>query len=241
VRHVWEQSEDDKISKETHEELDDASDKISLEECCVLNELKPKQLSIKPKICKKSAAETECEAWVEYIYGNASKPNHRAPKTLISQSRSEGAANKPLVQGKCDETHVNIFLDSGAETNVMDADFYYKICEKNREIKLTPTNQIIRCANGTKMRPLGITFVRLSFGNVDTVAKFTVVEKLFPRIIVGMRTMKGVGLILEPSKDCARIGHSRLPFLSKVVAPSVYYEQGNVKRSALRVRNGLEM
>jgi hypothetical protein len=88
------------------------------------------------------------------------------------------------------------------------------------------------------MRSLGITFVKISFGNVKTVAKFTVVEDLFPRVIVGLRTMKGVGLILEPSRDCARIGNSKLPFVSQVIAPSVYDKQGNVERSALRVGNG---
>jgi hypothetical protein len=183
---------------------------------------------------KKSAEEIEGQKWVDYIQGRGKKPAH--PKTLISESRSEVAANKPLIRGECDGTVTQLFLDSGAETNVMDASFFYQLQQKNQTLALRFSNGTIRCANGSKMRSVGIAFVKISFGNVNTVAKFTVVENLFPRVIVGIRTMKGVGLILEPQKDCARVGNEVIPFVSKVVAPSVC--QGNEYGSVWRVSSG---
>jgi hypothetical protein len=82
--------------------------------------------------------------------------------------------------------------------------------------------------------------IRLSFGNKELITKFTVVDDIFPRVIVGIRSMKGFGLILEPQNDLARIGNFTLPFLSKTIAPSVSYESGKEKRSVSRVRNGLK-
>lgn len=236
VRHVAEHPMDDKTSQISQEELDIASDKLSTEECCVVlssqAETTRKKKIVQPK--KLSNEEMECEKWVEYIYGKGRKPKYQ--KTLISESRSEGAANKPLVCGKCEGTVTKLFLDTGAETNVMDASFFRELQSKNKNLKLIASKSVIRCANGSTMRSLGITFVKLSFGNVNTIAKFTVVRDLFPRIIVGMRTMKGVGLILEPQKDCVRVGNEEIPFVSKVVAPSVV--QGNEKWSVCRVSSG---
>jgi hypothetical protein len=240
IRHVAEEYSDEKVSQGSQEEFDVTSEKTSAQDCfAVIGSGEPARsgndkLRCRIKIPKQSAEESECEKWVDYIYGRGRKPAH--PKTLISESRSEVAANKPLVRGVCDGTLTQLFLDSGAETNVMDANFFFQLQNKNQKLALRSSKGTIRCANGSKMRSVGIAFVKLSFGNVNTVAKFTVVENLFPRVIVGIRTMKGVGMILEPHKDCARVGNEEIPFVSKVVAPSEY--QGNENGSVQKFSSG---
>jgi hypothetical protein len=241
VRHLTEEA--DKAVSETsnNPEDDTISNGSEGRNCFVIDAPRIQATVTKHKIRAhpKSKLESECDGWVDYIYGRGSRP--KTAPTLISNSRSEPASNKPLVKAKCEDSETNIFLDTGAETNVMDSTYFRELQKRNPHLTLTPSKQIIRCANGSRMTPIGTTFVQISFKHVNTVAKFTVVDDLFPRVIVGIRTMKGVSLILEPNRDLARIGNITLPFLSKVTAPSVFGNSGKEGRFVSRVGSELKV
>jgi hypothetical protein len=162
----------------------------------------------------------EAEAWTAYIKGNRGKPKHvpKYPHTVISQSHSEAAKNKPVVSGKCASVKSKLFLDSGAEINVIDSEFLKEL-EKTRQtpVKFTPCNSNIKCANGSKMPVLGQATLSIELGPVRAEQKFMVVKNVFPKVIIGIRTMKTMNVCIDPVNDCAIINDQvRLPFLSKI-------------------------
>ena len=55
----------------------------------------------------------------DYILGKRGKPKFiKKAKTMISKTRSEPAANKPLTKGRVQGVEANLFFDSGAESNI---------------------------------------------------------------------------------------------------------------------------
>lgn len=52
--------------------------------------------------------------------------------TLITKDHPEKAKNKPLIRGKCKGQKVKLFLDTGAEINVIDRAFYEEIQRSTR-------------------------------------------------------------------------------------------------------------
>ena len=61
---------------------------------------------------KTNHSNLEVDNWVSYINGNGRKPRHATP-TLISTSRPEKAANKPLVSGEIEGLNTKIFFIRG--------------------------------------------------------------------------------------------------------------------------------
>jgi hypothetical protein len=168
--------------------------------------------------------------WVAYVEGRGQKPNRKiaqaksAPKTKISECHSELASNKPLINGTCAGQRAKIFLDTGAEMNVIDSAYLKSLmthCD-GVALKQNASNGNVTCANGTKMRAVGIVNLRLGIGNCLSEQKFTVLESIFPKIIVGLRSMKSMDICVDPANDCAVIaGKVRVPFVSKTVPQSV--------------------
>ena len=180
--------------------------------------------------------EMAANSWAAYIRGDGRRPKHQnAPphaskytgqqkhslKTLISESRSEPARNKPVVVGRCEGEKVKFFLDSGAEMNVVDAELVETLLKKGLPIKFTSDPSRIQCANGSKMMVAGFAKMTIQIGGVRAVQKFRVVSGLFPKLIIGIRTMKTMNIVLDPMADCAYVGHNeRVPFISHIVPES---------------------
>lgn len=158
--------------------------------------------------------------WVQYINGNGNKPKRNIPiehsKTLITRRRSEYAANKPIVLGKCHDYEVKIFFDSGAECNVIDESLFQKIKQVTPEVRLTPSNSNIRCASGSVMKSIGIAWLSIEVGGQISRHPFKVVKNVFPELIVGIKMMKKSGAVVIASNDCVRVGGKNVPFISKV-------------------------
>lgn len=153
------------------------------------------------------------DQWVNYIQGRSAK----APSpTLISNSRPERAANKPLVQGKIDGTDVKILLDTGAEINVIDESLVRQIVNRHSAKRISPSNMFIRCANDSRMKTCGTVNLEVQLGGRRMEQTFTIVNGLFPRVIVGIREMKRCQITVDPAGDCAWIRGNRVPFVSKV-------------------------
>jgi hypothetical protein len=179
------------------------------------------------------------EKWEEYVKGNCRRPmedkvDHpkRGAKTVISESRSEPSANKPLIYGKCEGQDTKILLDTGAEMNVIDGALFRQLAQSNKKISLNRNSANIVCANGTKIKSLGTTFLRLNIGNCQSDQKFTIVESIFPKVIVGLRSMKSMDVYVDALNDCAVVwGQFKVPFVSKTVAASIW--SGKETRTAL--------
>ena len=240
VRQLQVDEENELINTDNRSSLseDDQCEINELSNCCVLKVFNSKDTNKQNKPINKavtnkhpSKAEAEAEAWTEYIYGNRRKPIHvRQTKdkkqtyaqTLISESRTETAHNKPVVFGRCAGKKTKLFLDSGAEMNVVDCDFLNDLIVKQLPAKFTPTSARIQCANGSKMAVTGYATFPLQIGGVKAVQKFLVVKGLFPKIIVGIRTMKTMNIVIDPHSDCIYVGDGmKVPFMSRITPESV--------------------
>ena len=74
----------------------------------------------------------------EYIQGRKAWKNIRFNQadTLITKGNNEKAKNKPIIKGSCEGSSAKLFLDTGAEINVVDTEFVKKIgIHPNRIIK----------------------------------------------------------------------------------------------------------
>jgi hypothetical protein len=159
--------------------------------------------------------------------------------TVISASRPEKARNKPLVKGFCEGMDTPLFLDSGAEVNVVDLEYFRKLQKfADYKIRLYPKDGSISCANGTKMRTYGSTELKVKVGQTMANLHFIVAANLFPRVIIGIRGLKTLNVKLDPANSCAIAGERDIPFISQVAAQSVWSENG--KKSALGVGSRLE-
>ena len=158
--------------------------------------------------------------WSNFINGNGAKPkeqlvNRKYPATLISCTNSEPARNKPVVGGFCEGMKATVFLDSGAEMNVVDHEYWSGLQKTDNNIKLIPSVSQIKCANGITMNVMGYTHLRLEIGSVKVTQRFTVVKNMFPKILVGIRTMKTMNIVLHPNDNCVYVGNGvPVPFLS---------------------------
>lgn len=179
--------------------------------------MQPRQAtSQRPKRYASLKDEAAAEAWSQYVYGKGKKPCDLDTKTLISESHSEPAENKPLIVGKCGGEKVKLFLDSGAEMNVIDHEFLGKLKKKFSVVFQAKKSQI-QCANGSRMASSGSVVLPVQIDGVRAEVKFTVVRNLFPRIIIGIKTMKSMGIIMDTTNDCIIVGDDqRIPFVSRI-------------------------
>lgn len=140
----------------------------------------------------------------------------KATPTLISKSHSEKAANKPVIRGKVQNLRGKIFCDSGAEINFIDLKTVKLIQTSNPSCVIIHKKYNIKCANGSKMENQGVIKLELNLAGHRSIQEFAIIENLFPRVILGMRTMKDIGLNICPYKNGVEIRNKFIPFLSKV-------------------------
>lgn len=154
--------------------------------------------------------------WTNYVNGNGSMPRRTitGSKTVISKTNPEHAANKPVVRAKVERQNKNIFLDSGSENNVMDKEFFLKLGRP-----LHPANCALRCANGSPLKVIGYAVVGVQIGSKSFLTKFSIVDKIFPHVIIGIRSMKKHDISVNPARDCIYIKSEKISFLSEVQLP----------------------
>ncbi len=183
--------------------------------------------SRKPKIYPE-----EVNQWTDFIEGRT----NRKPKTLISSNRSEKAANKPIIEGKCNGLACRILCDSGAEVNVIDEAFVRKIQAADAGVIISKARKAIKCANNSAMHVVGSVRLRMSFAAISAgkPCTFLIVKNLFPKVILGIRSMKGLEMTIDPPHSQVFVKGKRIPFLSKIYAETLM-GQGNDDRSVLGV------
>ena len=168
----------------------------------------------------KPEKDVEINQWLGYINGENKKP-----KTVISSSNTEVARNKPVVKAEINGIEKSVMLDTGCESNVIDKVFLAKIAD-NKSLKIIEKEGYLKCANGSPIKVIGYTVVPVKFGNFITNMKFTIVDKIFPNVIIGLKYMKKVGINILPAEDAIKIRDLRIPFISKTES---LYSVGNIK------------
>ena len=173
----------------------------------------------------------EIEHWERYIAGLGKKPKHSG-NTVITNGNLEKAINKPIVRGFLEGKQGKLFLDTGAEINVIDKTLLEKLQENSNEITVEPKKSSITCANGTKMSSFGVANILVKIGDVSSFQKFVIVDGLFPKVFLGIKALKHMRISIDAKSECARIGKTRIPFISGV--ESITSE--NVLQSSLRAK-----
>ena len=189
-------------------------------------------------LTQKKVYPKDVENWANYVSGNGAKPRiplkkemdgnkyegkqSRTP-TVISKSRNERAANKPVVpavvEGKIEK---NIFFDSGCECNIVDYSFLKSVARVNPNIKLLKSKgEKLSCANGSPINVMGQTVLNIKVGGKSMKMKFVVVESIFPNILIGIKSMKREKVCIVPAWDCVKIEGISVPFVSKIEADSL--------------------
>lgn len=159
----------------------------------------------------------DVEQWDAYIHGKGRRPKQTGAKTLISEHHAELARNKPLVEGRCAGVKTKLFLDSGAELNVVDYNFVLRLLEQDLKVPFKAGTSQLQCANGSRMVVMGYASLPVQVGCATVTQKFSVVKDLFPKVIIGIRTMKTMGLVIDPANDSVVVnGAVRIPFVSKI-------------------------
>ena len=138
----------------------------------------------------------------------------RYTPTVISNSRAEGAANKPLVMGKCGNFLTPILIDSGAALNVIDEAFVASLPVDSivrRDFRETR----IRCANDEIVRSKGRVTLMVEIGSKSEEMVFSIMPSLFPKVIIGLRQMKHSRMVIDPPEDSLWVESERVKFISK--------------------------
>ena len=157
------------------------------------------------------------ENWAQYINGEGGKPkSFSKAETVISNSTSETARDKPIVKINIENHDKNILFDTGCDCNVIDFAFFKQLTKSNPTLKIVPKKHNLSCANGTKLAVVGYSLLNLLFGNTKATVKFTIVDKIVPNVIIGMNTMKRYNISVSPGQKNISVDNCEfLPFVSQ--------------------------
>ena len=202
----------DRIFNETNSKIDNCE--YALTKSHKQTEQKDKRQQLAPTFVN-NINDPYVQTALNYI-NNDTKPT----KTVITQSHPEKAANKPIIRGKLNNKLGKMFCDSGCEINLIDYVTARKFVSINTHVKILKENILLKCANGSQMKTRGKIFLRLNIGGVESNQEFILVDNLFPRVIIGIRTMKDMCMKLNLNEDGAEINNKIVPFISKTELPS---------------------
>ena len=160
---------------------------------------------------------TEVIEWNAYINNRGRRPKVTlGGRTMISKSCNERAANKPIVHCQIGSVQTSVLLDTGAETNVVDRELMFKIMKDDKKVKFIPGKSRLNCANGSPLPIIGYTTLEVLIGNEVMKLNFCVVEKIFPRLVVGLKGMKKEWIDICPREDCIVVKkRNRVDFISR--------------------------
>ena len=161
--------------------------------------------------------------WVKYVQGQSKKPKMTYAEAAITGG-SPKTKNKPLVAAKIEGVKQNLFIDTGAELNVIDAGLVKKILRKNNAVKLMDDSSMVRCANDSRMKTMGKVEVLVDINGVCEKQIFSIVPKIFPRVILGIRQMKKSNIQVDPTLNCIWLDGMQVPLVSKISNPTVLPE-----------------
>ena len=78
------------------------------------------------------------------------------------------------------------------------------------------------------MSVAGLVRLKLEFATVSKWCNFLVVKNLFPKVIVGIRTMRDMRITIEPYNNRIVVSGIGVPFLSRVYAETEFGQANEV-------------
>ena len=112
---------------------------------------------------------------------------------------------------------VPVLFDSGAEINVLSKDLLDELNKSGQKIQILKRKGRLRCANNSSMVIIGYVLLEMKIGPNQLMVKFTVVDNIFPKAIIGLKCLKKEKIDILASRDCVTYKGIELPFLSKTV------------------------
>lgn len=176
----------------------------------------------------KAKDDEEVVNWLNYIEKNGRRPKPSG-KTVISNSHSEKAVNKPIVRGKLAGMNGKIFFDSGSELNLINYDTAQALKNVSKTVKFSGKEYSISCANGSKMNSCGCVTLDVELGGIVSRQEFVMVKNLFPRVFIGIKTMKDMSIKVEPKEECITVHMKKVPFISGVESIAKFEGRKEIK------------
>jgi len=162
----------------------------------------------------------------ETTYASLLKSKKCDVLTTMPVKRSAGD-NKPIIKGRISDIPTSLFMDSGAEVNVIDAD-YLSSLNLTKNFNFEPNNsKSVKCANNTKLHVKGKIVLPISIGVSTQPITFLVVCGVHPKVIIGLRGLKTFGAEIISSNDALKCSGIEIPFIGKTHLDS--YHQKNSK------------
>ena len=115
-------------------------------------------------------------------------------------------------------------MDTGATCNVIPKHFL------SENSKVRPTGKRISCANNGNMKCFGDVFLDIWLPGCVTEENFVVVDNNnMKTAIIGVRSMKKLGINMDLKNSRCIMNGTYLPFSSSVEKATTYKHQGNGK------------
>ena len=98
--------------------------------------------------------------------------------TVITKRHPEKAKNKPIIHGKVSNKDTKLFLDSGAEVNIIDCKYMQEhLGIPFSEVKKSKAN--VKCANNISLIIIGEICLNVTVANYSEKVTFLVAQKCF--------------------------------------------------------------
>lgn len=208
------EDEGERDRKSEHEDTEDV----------YVTEIQPqKEFKFKKRVHNKD--ENIVNQQVDYINGNGSLPKEE----FYNHSDRYQFVNKPVIKCRINGDSVVALMDSGASCNLISKSLFDIIQEKDKcEIRKT-TNRIT-CANNSNLGCFGEVDLNFSLAGLTSAVRFYIVDGLRNfQSIIGLRTMKRLGIQFNFQRDCVVLNNIEIPFEFKTIPATTVVPKGNVK------------
>jgi hypothetical protein len=164
------------------------------------------------------------EAQVSFIEGKG--PN---PLPVYSKFRRDEVTNKPVVKVRLHGKQVLSLMDSGATCNIIDKRLV-DCLKMKMDFQIKPSDCTIACANMSAMQSFGETVLTFSLAGTTVPMKFIIVNGL-PNVdcIIGLRSMKRLGVQFDFDQDAIILNKIIIPFESVVHPSTTIPDLGNAE------------
>ena len=84
------------------------------------------------------------------------------------------------------------------------------------------------------MESCGSVSLEIELGGIISRQSFIMVNNLFPRVFIGIKTMKNIKIEISPNKECITVNRKNLPYISGIQHIRNYSDSGTNHRSFLQ-------
>ena len=168
-----------------------------------------------PSICHISNAKKSYARAVKETVPKQKEQNNLRVKKSSYKVKDQ---NKPMCYGRINGNSKKILLDTGAEVNAISKDMLMELQDSDKTLKTRRSSRKIKCADGFTVPVRAEVSLIVELGAKGKSCNFFVVDGLSPDIILGIRSMKSLGIKIDLDNNGVNSGTIFVPFVSKVNA-----------------------